>query len=301
MTESSSAGNPRLSWFAFYPTDWSMDEHVMLMTMEERGVYITLLCYAWQNGGLPTECDRIARALQMDAEQVQRMFDGPLGQCWVEVNGRLVNPRMQREADVAKTRSAKSRAAAQARWAKKKEAASESPAMPTHSAGTAPAMPLQYSTVQDTSSPLTPPAGGTRKRKSHKRTTWSEVQVAAEQSLVGAQGLAALQAWFEYKAERNQRLVLSTWKRLIREAGEDPTAFAAKVENSIASGYTGLFAPQQAGGRGPQPKLNSVQSQQLNWQAALDRARSEEETELDKMRGLLESDGNTDPPSVFDV
>ena len=41
--------------FQFYPKDFISDLNVQMMTMEERGVYITLLCSAWIEGQVPDD------------------------------------------------------------------------------------------------------------------------------------------------------------------------------------------------------------------------------------------------------
>ena len=49
--------------FQFYPKDWLADPDVMCMTMAERGVYITLLCYLWESEG-KMELDQIKKLLK---------------------------------------------------------------------------------------------------------------------------------------------------------------------------------------------------------------------------------------------
>ena len=49
--------------FQFYPKDWLADPDVMCMTMAERGVYITLLCYLWESEG-EMELDQIKKLLK---------------------------------------------------------------------------------------------------------------------------------------------------------------------------------------------------------------------------------------------
>jgi len=45
--------------FQFYPKDFIMDDKVAVMNMEARGVYITLLCYCWNNNGLPNDQEEL--------------------------------------------------------------------------------------------------------------------------------------------------------------------------------------------------------------------------------------------------
>lgn len=43
--------------FQFYPSDWLSSMRVTLMTIEEEGIYIRLLCYCWSHGFIPNSVD----------------------------------------------------------------------------------------------------------------------------------------------------------------------------------------------------------------------------------------------------
>src|SRR6185312_11765498 len=47
--------------FQFYPNDFLGSGSVAAMTLEEIGAYVLLLCYEWNEGGLPDDLDRLAR------------------------------------------------------------------------------------------------------------------------------------------------------------------------------------------------------------------------------------------------
>jgi uncharacterized protein YdaU (DUF1376 family) len=53
----------KLAYFPFYPDDWISSPKVMLMTMERRGIYITLLAHAWNfpGGALPEDMSILQR------------------------------------------------------------------------------------------------------------------------------------------------------------------------------------------------------------------------------------------------
>lgn len=65
--------------FQFYPADWLSSQRVQMMTLEEEGAYIRLLCYCWSHGSIPSDPIKIARLLGKNVSTdvvttVQRMF-----------------------------------------------------------------------------------------------------------------------------------------------------------------------------------------------------------------------------------
>lgn len=49
--------------FQFYPTDYLASQRVQMMTLEEEGAYVRLLCYCWQHGDIPAEPSQAARLI----------------------------------------------------------------------------------------------------------------------------------------------------------------------------------------------------------------------------------------------
>ena len=49
--------------FQFYPADWLSSQRVALLTLEEEGAYIRLLCYCWKNGELPNDMEQLAKLI----------------------------------------------------------------------------------------------------------------------------------------------------------------------------------------------------------------------------------------------
>jgi uncharacterized protein YdaU (DUF1376 family) len=106
--------------FQFYPTDFLSDAPVLAMTLEERGAYITLLCIAWTENGIPDDHGRLARVLHLTPRKFASIWEG-IGACWEPTeDGRLVSPRMEkvREEARAKSKAASKagKAGAKARW-----------------------------------------------------------------------------------------------------------------------------------------------------------------------------------------
>ena len=80
--------------FQFYARDWLASSSVRRMTLAERGAYIDLLAYAWQDGGLPDDDAEIARLLQVSL-RVWRTL-APRVRARFEVqDGQLINARLE--------------------------------------------------------------------------------------------------------------------------------------------------------------------------------------------------------------
>lgn len=85
--------------FQFYPKDFLADERVRLMSMPERGVYITLICLCWSEGTLPADTQTLSRIAGMPVASFRKLWPA------VEVcfrpsprdASRLIHPRLERE------------------------------------------------------------------------------------------------------------------------------------------------------------------------------------------------------------
>lgn len=65
--------------FQFYPTDYLGSQRVQMLSLEEEGAYIRLICYCWQHGSIPADPDKCARLIGKGssttlARVVQAMF-----------------------------------------------------------------------------------------------------------------------------------------------------------------------------------------------------------------------------------
>ena len=66
----------RFPWFPFYAADWRLSNTVRAMTYEQRGVYLELLCIAWDDG-------RKAPSLSSDERELAALTG--LGKRWAKV------------------------------------------------------------------------------------------------------------------------------------------------------------------------------------------------------------------------
>ena len=65
--------------FQFYPADYIGSQRVQMLTLEEEGAYIRLLCSCWQHGSIPADPEMAARIIgkggsRVVAEVVLKLF-----------------------------------------------------------------------------------------------------------------------------------------------------------------------------------------------------------------------------------
>lgn len=84
--------------FQFYPKDFLTSEHVELMSLAERGAYITLICKCWIEGSLPSNVDQLARLCGTPAAAFRKLWPA-MEPCFRQQGNtdRLVHPRLERE------------------------------------------------------------------------------------------------------------------------------------------------------------------------------------------------------------
>lgn len=85
--------------FQFYPKDFLSDEHVRLMSLQERGAYITLICLCWAEGTIPADVALMSRVLGSPEHALRKMWPA-LAPCFRPAGtdaSRLIHPRLERE------------------------------------------------------------------------------------------------------------------------------------------------------------------------------------------------------------
>lgn len=113
--------SPAYQW---YPRDFQADEHVRLMTFEQRGIYRELLDHAWLHGSIPSDLTILSRLLGngITPRRLGRLWPA-IKPCWSGMEpGRLVNARQERDRAELNAfrveRSETGKRGADARWAK---------------------------------------------------------------------------------------------------------------------------------------------------------------------------------------
>lgn len=82
--------------FQFYPADWLSSPSVAMMTPEQEGAYIRLLCYCWMKGSLPDDDVKLA-ALSRLGEQKWNECSTLVKQNFTKRSNVLINERLEKE------------------------------------------------------------------------------------------------------------------------------------------------------------------------------------------------------------
>lgn len=266
--------------FQFYAQDFLASDSVAQMTHEEVGIYTLLLCRAWVGPGLPNDLSRIARMIGVTEERCRELFEGPLGECWVERGGRLVNPRQEREREIAEAKTQK-RAEAGRRGGLAKAAAvvstsverevgvparSNATPLPEQSPGKGDGMGWDGIGI---SSGQGEPEGEAPPDPAPERIVRRVVERELEP--VPADVQADLDRWAVHRREIGKPLGRSSVRALLREARKDPPAFARRVKASVESATTVLLEdPEAKATRAAAPRLTAHEQAQERRQASLD-------------------------------
>ena len=81
--------------FQFYASDFLSDLNVQMMTMAQRGIYITLLAMEWIEGSLPSNIQSL-QILCRQHTNFEEDWDA-IKHCFYEDNGRIYNRRLESE------------------------------------------------------------------------------------------------------------------------------------------------------------------------------------------------------------
>ncbi len=107
--------------FQFYPSDFVSDMNVAVMTNQERGCYIMLICFCWKEGSIPNSIKSIAKILRETEQDMMLMWQA-ISPCFIqsEDGERLRHPRLDAEREKQAAHSAKQseggKAAMRKRW-----------------------------------------------------------------------------------------------------------------------------------------------------------------------------------------
>lgn len=104
--------------FDFFPDDFIAGTYHL--PAEAVGIYVRLLCYQWNNGGIPTEETELARIAGVDADAMRTHMRTVMLKFMPDGCGAMKNARLEREREHKLSVIEKSKQAADTRWAKEK-------------------------------------------------------------------------------------------------------------------------------------------------------------------------------------
>lgn len=106
--------------FQFYPKDFLMDDKVAVMNLDQIGAYVLLLCYQWQNDGIPI-AELELKQMCKNPENWDEIW-GKVGRCFYENKGKLFNKRLQiekkKQKEWKKMKKEAGKKGAEIRWSK---------------------------------------------------------------------------------------------------------------------------------------------------------------------------------------
>ena len=126
--------NGKAPAFMFYAGDFLSDLNVQIMTMAQRGIYVTLLAMEWIEGSLPSD----VRTLKVLCGQHPNFEDdwASIKHCFYEEDGRLYNRRLELERGEQKKRAEKNskngKIGAMKRWNKKEDSGAIATPLPSN-------------------------------------------------------------------------------------------------------------------------------------------------------------------------
>lgn len=229
----------KLPFFKFFPADFLTD--TMAMPVETRGVYITLLCYQWLNGSIPSDDVGIARICSITTAELQPHMEY-LDEKFVnttEHNRTRVNLRLERE-----------RQKAQAFRASRVRAGLASGASRSNTSRTKREHNRTIHSSDTYSEKHKPPAG-----TDHKHP-FGDDEVKYPEGL-------NVDAWEKYVEHRRdikaKKLTMKGSAQAMNKwAKTSPEAQMRAVEASIANGWTGCFPEKEMPGRGKETPLQKL-------------------------------------------
>jgi len=109
--------------FQFYPADFLADAKVAVMTDEQIGIYIRLMCHCWLEGFIPSDLEKVSRICRRSREDMERLWP-EIRECFREDADdpiKLLHPRLEKERckqqEHKKQKTIAGKAGAAKRWA----------------------------------------------------------------------------------------------------------------------------------------------------------------------------------------
>ena len=223
--------------FQFYADDFLAG--TADMSAEEVGGYIRLLCHQWSKGGIPSDEERSARIAGLMGSPSIRYVLAKFTLCDGDTlkNARLEQIR-QEQAEYKLQQSSAGKNGAQKRWDKVKNNGNPN----SEPIATPMATPMANGCPED-SSPSPSPTPN-KKDTAASKSPWDVgFGVELPNSFQTENCLQAVKLWLQYKSERKEGYKKTGLTASLTKWSNEftPAEFPSCVENSIASGWKGIF------------------------------------------------------------
>lgn len=93
--------------FMFYASDTIADKRYRMMTLAERGLYISLLNECWVNRSMPVEPNAVAKWLGFSVEEIKPALTGRVLSFFIEADGELTSSELEKYRTVLEERREK--------------------------------------------------------------------------------------------------------------------------------------------------------------------------------------------------
>lgn len=134
--------------FQLYPSDFLADENVAIMSLQERGAYITLICFCWREGSIPDDVLKLSKMCGVDPAKFKKLWLN-VKPCFTSdesLEGRLTHPRLEKERQKQTDHKVKcsdsGKKGAQKRWGNDGDRHSDPIATPSKNNGEATETPM---------------------------------------------------------------------------------------------------------------------------------------------------------------
>lgn len=93
--------------FQLYASDTIADKHYRLMSLEERGLLLSLMCECWVNRSVPADPDELGKWLGHPSGQINAALSSRVLSFFSVENGELINPKLEKYRKELEERRAK--------------------------------------------------------------------------------------------------------------------------------------------------------------------------------------------------
>lgn len=236
--------------FQFYPKDFLTDINVISMSLEERGAYITLLCYDWLEDGLTeAQIDKTLKDFKGGCPLVKDRFTPhPIREGFF-TNPRLLKERQKQRSWIIKSQQGGLKSAE----VRKKKALSNSSRL---KGGSQMVETIEQPKVNSSSS-----STFTSTSTNINKSALTSDDFVFPEKLNSILHKKALDEFIQHRKELKKPLTKTAINKLLIKYANEPNDFLTNLNHSMANGWQGVHAPNmpnQAKGKSVDPRINVI-------------------------------------------